>query len=199
MQRANAGSVGIFVFAPTAEGAYARMFAFEHGIVEDPATGSATGPLAAYMMRYGLCAKADGTRFVSEQGTAMGRRSRLHVHIRGESGSRGSMSAGASSPSRAVSSPLRTAEGDSLSSPSVRAWPSGEMPGELVSPQRPDGLGRGSRSHEETCNSRFRYREKIVSTVGTCAAPRKSDSRRFVGSPRREEDPHDHDDITADA
>jgi len=86
MQRANAGSVGIFVFAPTAEGAYARMFAFEHGIVEDPATGSATGPLAAYMMRYGLCAKADGTRFVSEQGTAMGRRSRLHVHIRGESG-----------------------------------------------------------------------------------------------------------------
>ncbi len=36
---------GVFVFAPTPEGAYSRMFAPEHGITEDPATGSATGPL----------------------------------------------------------------------------------------------------------------------------------------------------------
>jgi len=89
MHRADVRSVGVFVFAPTSEGAYSRMFAPEQGIVEDPATGSATGPLAAYMMRYGLCGRADGTRFVSEQGTAMGRRSRLHVHVRGESGSAG--------------------------------------------------------------------------------------------------------------
>lgn len=77
---------GVFVFAPTPDGAYSRMFAPEHGIAEDPATGSATGPLAAYMMRHHLVPHADGTRFVSEQGTKMGRRSILHVQIHGEQG-----------------------------------------------------------------------------------------------------------------
>lgn len=78
-----------FVFAPTAEGAYSRMFAPEYGVPEDAATGSSTGPLAAFMMRHGLVSSADGTRFVSEQGTKMGRRSVLHVHIRGARGSEG--------------------------------------------------------------------------------------------------------------
>jgi trans-2,3-dihydro-3-hydroxyanthranilate isomerase len=68
----------VFVFAPVAEGAYSRMFAPEIGIVEDPATGSSTGPLAAYMARHGL---APGLRWVSEQGTKMGRRSLLHVQM----------------------------------------------------------------------------------------------------------------------
>lgn len=71
----------IFVFAPTTAGAYSRMFAPDYGIAEDPATGSSTGPLAAYMMKHGLAASAAGTRFVSEQGTKMGRRSLLHVLI----------------------------------------------------------------------------------------------------------------------
>ncbi len=79
----------VFVFTPTPEGAYSRMFGPEHNIVEDPATGSATGPLAAFMMRHKLAPNADGTRFVSEQGTKMGRRSFLHVLIHGENGSRG--------------------------------------------------------------------------------------------------------------
>lgn len=79
----------IFVFTPTAEGAYSRMFAPEYGIVEDPATGSATGPLAAFMMDNGLVRTASGTRFVSEQGTKMGRRSLLHVLVHGEGGSDG--------------------------------------------------------------------------------------------------------------
>jgi trans-2,3-dihydro-3-hydroxyanthranilate isomerase len=79
----------IFAFTPTPEGAYSRMFANDFGIVEDPATGSATGPLAAYMMRYGLAPIADGARWVSEQGTQMGRRSILHVRIDGERGERG--------------------------------------------------------------------------------------------------------------
>lgn len=77
----------VFPFAPTKEGAYSRMFAQELGIMEDPATGSATGPLAAYMMNHGLVASADGTRFISEQGTKMGRRSILHVLVHGERGS----------------------------------------------------------------------------------------------------------------
>ncbi|MDP9110151.1 MAG: PhzF family phenazine biosynthesis protein, partial [Candidatus Eremiobacteraeota bacterium] len=51
------------------------------------ATGSATGPLAAYMMEHGLASGCDGTRFISEQGTKMGRRSILHVLIRGSYGS----------------------------------------------------------------------------------------------------------------
>jgi trans-2,3-dihydro-3-hydroxyanthranilate isomerase len=79
----------VFVFAPTAQGAYSRMFAPEHGVTEDPATGSATGPLAAYMLRHALAASADGTRLISEQGTKMGRRSILHILIHGNNGASG--------------------------------------------------------------------------------------------------------------
>jgi trans-2,3-dihydro-3-hydroxyanthranilate isomerase len=74
---------GVFVFTPTPEGAYSRFFAPEHGIAEDPATGSATGPLAAYMLRHQLIGRP---RFVSEQGVKMGRRSLLHVRIDREGG-----------------------------------------------------------------------------------------------------------------
>ena len=79
----------VFVFARTEEGAYSRMFAPEHGVTEDPATGSATGPLAAFMIQNQLAPAADGTRFISEQGTKMGRRSILHIHVRGERGANG--------------------------------------------------------------------------------------------------------------
>ncbi len=89
LQQAGEEPTCFFVFAPTASGAYSRMFGPEHGVVEDPATGSATGPLAAFMMRYGLAACDDGTRFVSEQGTKMGRRSLLHVLVHGRNGSDG--------------------------------------------------------------------------------------------------------------
>ncbi len=85
----------IFVFAPLAESddepgdtfaVYSRMFAEEFGIVEDPATGSATGPLAAYLIRHGFVPRENGLRIVSEQGTKMGRRSLLHVlvHVDGD-------------------------------------------------------------------------------------------------------------------
>ena len=79
----------VFVFAPTETGAYSRMFGPQLGVAEDPATGSATGPLALFMMKYGLAQSGDGTRFVSEQGTQMGRRSFLHVRVRGEVGAGG--------------------------------------------------------------------------------------------------------------
>jgi trans-2,3-dihydro-3-hydroxyanthranilate isomerase len=85
----NEDSIFAFVFTPTPEGAYARMFAPEYGVPEDPATGSATGPLAAFMMRHRLVSSAHSTRFVSEQGTKMGRRSLLHVLINGENGADG--------------------------------------------------------------------------------------------------------------
>jgi len=86
---AEADAFFVFVFTPTPEGAYSRMFAPEHGVVEDPATGSATGPLAAYMIRNRLVSGAPGSRFVSEQGTKMGRRSLLHVQILGPDGADG--------------------------------------------------------------------------------------------------------------
>jgi len=83
------GAMCVFVFAATAEGAYSRMFAPEYGIPEDPATGSSTGPLALFMMRHGLIDEDGDTRFVSEQGTKMGRRSILHVHVLGRRGEQG--------------------------------------------------------------------------------------------------------------
>lgn len=71
----------VLVFTPTPEGAYTRMFAPEYGVPEDAATGSSTGPLALYMLRHEL---ARGTRFLSEQGTKMGRRSILHINVQGD-------------------------------------------------------------------------------------------------------------------
>jgi len=76
----------VFAFTPTSEGAYSRMFGPDYGVAEDPATGSSTGPLAAFMMRHALAPSTDGSRFHSEQGTAMGRRSVLHVRVRGDHG-----------------------------------------------------------------------------------------------------------------
>jgi trans-2,3-dihydro-3-hydroxyanthranilate isomerase len=81
--------VCVFVFTPTPEGAYSRMFAPEHGVAEDPATGSSTGPLAAYMIKHALVPSSVGSRFVSEQGTKMKRRSILHVHLHGNRGQDG--------------------------------------------------------------------------------------------------------------
>jgi len=79
----------VFVFSARKEGAYSRMFAPEYGVPEDPATGSSTGPLAAFMMKHGLLAPEPGTLFVSEQGRKMCRRSLLHVKVLGEQGANG--------------------------------------------------------------------------------------------------------------
>jgi trans-2,3-dihydro-3-hydroxyanthranilate isomerase len=77
------------VFCPTTEGAYSRVFAPDYGVAEDPGTGSSTGPLAFYMMRRGMTPARGGSRFVSEQGVQMGRRSVLHVRLHGEGGKDG--------------------------------------------------------------------------------------------------------------
>ncbi len=77
-------SPAIFAFAATPQGAYSRMFGPHVGVREDPATGSATGPLALFMIDHDLISGDSGTGFVSEQGVKMGRRSLLHVRITGE-------------------------------------------------------------------------------------------------------------------
>lgn len=68
-----------FPFALTPDGAYARMFAPAFGIAEDPATGSAMGPLYAYLAKHGVLERKE--RFVNEQGVAMGRRSVIGVRL----------------------------------------------------------------------------------------------------------------------
>jgi trans-2,3-dihydro-3-hydroxyanthranilate isomerase len=83
----------MYVFTPTEAGVYARMFAPQYGIGEDPATGSAMGPLAVFMARNGLLEPSDAS-FVCEQGARMGRRSLLHVEVRGEHGAGGIFAGG---------------------------------------------------------------------------------------------------------
>ncbi len=86
---ADEAAVGVFIFAPDGVDAssnqwvYSRMFApHTSGIPEDPATGSASGPLGAYLVRYGLVPSSDHARIVSEQGTKMGRQSFVHIRVR---------------------------------------------------------------------------------------------------------------------
>ena len=77
----------IFMFAVLPRGAsetvYSRMFAPDFGIVEDPATGGASGPLGCYLVRHGVVTGEATQRIVSLQGVAMGRASRVHVAIGG--------------------------------------------------------------------------------------------------------------------
>ena len=63
--------------------AHARMFAPAAGVPEDPATGSAAGPLGCYLVRHGLVASGDPAAIVCEQGFEIGRPSRIEVEIRG--------------------------------------------------------------------------------------------------------------------
>jgi len=64
--------------------AEARCFGPNEGILEDPATGSAAGPLAAYLAREGVLPL--GVRRVLAQGGHTGRPSELVVSVLGERG-----------------------------------------------------------------------------------------------------------------
>jgi trans-2,3-dihydro-3-hydroxyanthranilate isomerase len=79
--------VFLFTTAPgTPEGTvYSRMFAPHHdvGVPEDPATGSASGPLGCYLVNYGLESGAGAQNMISLQGFAMGRPSSIHIRIAG--------------------------------------------------------------------------------------------------------------------
>ncbi len=61
--------------------AYSRMFAPAFGIPEDPATGGASGPLGAYLVRHGAVQTEGTVQMVSLQGVTMGRPSRVHISI----------------------------------------------------------------------------------------------------------------------
>jgi trans-2,3-dihydro-3-hydroxyanthranilate isomerase len=72
---------GLFIFStePGADGAtvYSRMM----GANEDPATGSASGPLGCYLVKHGLVPADKAGSIVSAQGVKMGRPSRIHIKI----------------------------------------------------------------------------------------------------------------------
>jgi trans-2,3-dihydro-3-hydroxyanthranilate isomerase len=82
-------NVGVFIFTvekpPSGADVHGRMFGPALGIVEDPATGAASGPLGAYLLRHGK-SRPDSereTRIRLEQGVEMGRPSRIEITITG--------------------------------------------------------------------------------------------------------------------
>jgi trans-2,3-dihydro-3-hydroxyanthranilate isomerase len=78
----DADTKGIFALTPETERStstvHCRMFAPLLGIPEDPATGSGSGFLGVYLVKYGL---AKAGRLISEQGFEMGRPSLIHITI----------------------------------------------------------------------------------------------------------------------
>jgi trans-2,3-dihydro-3-hydroxyanthranilate isomerase len=75
------GVYGINTFAGSGERWKTRMFGPALGVAEDPATGSAAGPLAVHLVRHGLV--AFGTEIEIVQGVEIGRRSVLHARVEG--------------------------------------------------------------------------------------------------------------------
>jgi trans-2,3-dihydro-3-hydroxyanthranilate isomerase len=84
------GHIGVFVFTTDTGSAdvtaYSRMFFPGFGVPEDPATGSASGPLGSYLVSHGLVARDRAHDIVSLQGVAMGRPSRIHIAIASDAG-----------------------------------------------------------------------------------------------------------------
>jgi trans-2,3-dihydro-3-hydroxyanthranilate isomerase len=73
---------GVSCFAPRDGGGWkTRMFAPAFGVAEDPATGSAAGPLAVHLVRHGRI--ESGQEIEIEQGVEIGRPSRLYARAFG--------------------------------------------------------------------------------------------------------------------
>jgi trans-2,3-dihydro-3-hydroxyanthranilate isomerase len=73
--------LGVNCFAGSGSRWKTRMFAPGGGVPEDPATGSAAGPLALHLARHGLTAFGDEVEI--SQGAEIGRPSRLHARVEG--------------------------------------------------------------------------------------------------------------------
>ncbi len=75
--------LAVFIFASLGKNRlYSRMFA-PHllDIPEDPATGSASGPLGAFAVKSGFVPRSSTVSIVSEQGTKMGRQSFINIKL----------------------------------------------------------------------------------------------------------------------
>ncbi len=79
---AAAGETGVNVFAVEDGRVKTRMFMLDAGIAEDPATGSAAGPLAVHLARWGVIPW--GEEIAISQGAEVGRPSTLYARARAE-------------------------------------------------------------------------------------------------------------------
>ena len=73
--------VGVNCFAGSGTRWKTRMFAPVYGVAEDPATGSAAGPLAVHLARHGRIAFGDEIEI--SQGDEIGRPSKLYARVTG--------------------------------------------------------------------------------------------------------------------
>ncbi len=73
--------LGVNCFAGSGTAWKTRMFAPAGGVPEDPATGSAAGPLACHVVRHGLV--EPGTEIEISQGTEIRRPSTLYARVEG--------------------------------------------------------------------------------------------------------------------
>jgi trans-2,3-dihydro-3-hydroxyanthranilate isomerase len=73
--------VGVSCFAGSGTQWKTRMFAPAYGVAEDPATGSAAGPLAVHLARHGRI--AFGQQIEIQQGAEIGRPSTLYARVEG--------------------------------------------------------------------------------------------------------------------
>jgi trans-2,3-dihydro-3-hydroxyanthranilate isomerase len=72
---------GTYCFARDNAHWKSRMFAPADGVAEDPATGSAAGPLAVHLARHGRIGFGEEIEIL--QGVELGRPSRLYAHVEG--------------------------------------------------------------------------------------------------------------------
>lgn len=92
LREAGLDELPVFVFTTDREAGageetvYSRMLAPGFGIAEDPATGSASGPLGCYLVRHGLVSHEAAGAMLSLQGVAMRRPSRIHIAIESAGG-----------------------------------------------------------------------------------------------------------------
>lgn len=74
------GNAFVYAFCPNGEDGghvHGRMFAPDIGVLEDPATGSANGPLGCYCVKHQLTDHS----IISEQGYEIGRKSKIYIDI----------------------------------------------------------------------------------------------------------------------
>jgi trans-2,3-dihydro-3-hydroxyanthranilate isomerase len=85
----DANGLYLFTLESAADDAtvYSRMFAPGIGILEDPATGSAAGPLGCYLVAHEVISAAKAATIVNLQGVQMGRPSVIHMAIAADGGS----------------------------------------------------------------------------------------------------------------
>ena len=79
---ARIGEVGVNCFAGSGARWKTRMFAPHFGVPEDPATGSAAGPLAVHLARHGRI--GFGEEIQISQGVEVNRPSKLHARVTGD-------------------------------------------------------------------------------------------------------------------